>query len=369
MIFLRPSRKPGVSYEKKVTAVGWIAAVATVAFLGTTLASNISLNSDQSIEFGQGVAQTTSCDSSVIVTPTSTFNSSTNTFVLDQIDISDIAQSCMGDKFTVNVYQTGHSEPLNGESIYLEFAGNAGDGNSFADGHWDNALDIKATGADIASALIDTSHNGLDGEMGKTEVAITGITTDGTVAVDAESVDRITIESKVSTYLRSDFQTLDRGTLFGGNGGGPFTENCPAHKVIKSVTFADYPWEGDGWYGYMSINCVDISTIDNPGTDVLIVDTSYYDPSTNVSTCSTGKVGNGLKVMVEATFATGVAISCDDYPTPGTAETGARLGNDGGGGVEHSSACAAGSWMTGVYGRNGQGMDSLGAVCTPQADL
>ena len=43
------------------------------SFLGNTLASNISLNDNQSVEFGQGIAQTIACDNDVEITPYSHF--------------------------------------------------------------------------------------------------------------------------------------------------------------------------------------------------------------------------------------------------------------------------------------------------------
>ena len=43
------------------------------SFLGNTLASNISLNDNQSVEFGQGITQTIACDNDVEITPYSNF--------------------------------------------------------------------------------------------------------------------------------------------------------------------------------------------------------------------------------------------------------------------------------------------------------
>ena len=49
-----------------------LSAVAAIAVFGSTLAASITLNSG-SVEFGQGVSQTTACDSDITVAPTATF--------------------------------------------------------------------------------------------------------------------------------------------------------------------------------------------------------------------------------------------------------------------------------------------------------
>ena len=60
-----------------------IFATTTIVVLGTTFASNINLNNNGPIEFGQGIATTVSCQSNpLLITPTETFDNASNTFVL-----------------------------------------------------------------------------------------------------------------------------------------------------------------------------------------------------------------------------------------------------------------------------------------------
>ena len=59
--------------------------------IASTLASNISLNNSENLEFGQGVAMTSACDDSIIVTPISTFDyASSEKFRMTEIRISKL---------------------------------------------------------------------------------------------------------------------------------------------------------------------------------------------------------------------------------------------------------------------------------------
>ncbi len=96
-----------------------VAGIAAVAVLGSTLAANISLNSGP-IEFGQGVANATACDSDgITVTPRSSFvnASSAGSFNLASISFSGIHDNCTGDLFTINAYGNTEAVPLNIASI------------------------------------------------------------------------------------------------------------------------------------------------------------------------------------------------------------------------------------------------------------
>ena len=80
------------SKKKKIKFVIGIGLLAGMMGLGSTLAASISLNGGSSVEFGQGVAATTACDSDITLTPGATFiNSSDANFaftslILDGID-------------------------------------------------------------------------------------------------------------------------------------------------------------------------------------------------------------------------------------------------------------------------------------------
>ena len=100
---------------KSVKGLLAVAGFAAIAVLGSTLAANISLNSG-SLEFGQGVAVTSACDSDgITATPKALFanTSGAGSFNLASISFTGIADACTGDLFTVNAYGDTSSTPLN----------------------------------------------------------------------------------------------------------------------------------------------------------------------------------------------------------------------------------------------------------------
>jgi hypothetical protein len=79
-----------------------------IGALGSTLAANISLNSGEVVEFGQGIVQTTACsgEDSLTVTPESTFINEVGAgaHYFTSLTVSDIPQSCLGATFTLAAY-------------------------------------------------------------------------------------------------------------------------------------------------------------------------------------------------------------------------------------------------------------------------
>jgi|GEM_PF-1955686 len=87
-----PSEK---SSKKKFKVVLGIGLLAGVMGLGSTLAASVTLNSGSTVEFGQGLAATTACDSAITVTPSSTFvndstSATTGDFQLRSISITNL---------------------------------------------------------------------------------------------------------------------------------------------------------------------------------------------------------------------------------------------------------------------------------------
>ena len=87
-------------------------------FIQTTLASNISLNSNGSIEFGQAVARTLACDSNgITVTASASFVNAQGggSFVLSSINVSGVDSSssgCQGEYLTIKAYGDTAPTPL-----------------------------------------------------------------------------------------------------------------------------------------------------------------------------------------------------------------------------------------------------------------
>ena len=90
-----------------------IFATTTIVVLGTTFASNINLNNNGPIEFGQGIATTVSCQSNpLLITPTETFDNASNTFVLSSLDFDNIDTACLDKYVKVSIWPATGSAPL-----------------------------------------------------------------------------------------------------------------------------------------------------------------------------------------------------------------------------------------------------------------
>ena len=78
---------------------------ASLAMISSTLAANISINAGP-VEFGQGISQTTACDSDgITVTPSSSFVASgSGYFKFTGIELTDISTNCIGKDFLISAY-------------------------------------------------------------------------------------------------------------------------------------------------------------------------------------------------------------------------------------------------------------------------
>ena len=82
-----PSKKR-LKVAKAAIGIGGLAALTG---LGSTLAANITLNSDAPVEFGQGVAQTAACDADgFAITPVSYYDANLSTFRLDYVQVTGL---------------------------------------------------------------------------------------------------------------------------------------------------------------------------------------------------------------------------------------------------------------------------------------
>ncbi len=192
-----PSRSPGNSKitsatKKPLKLILGIGALAGIITLGSTLAANIDLNTGAPIEFGQGVAQTTACDSSITITPFSTFynRSGGGSFILSSITVSGIDSSsehCAGKVFTLKAFGDSSSSEL--RLIY----GGA------------TSIEILDTGSDF---IIDDTFG-----LSITTDGSTGFTLNfNSSAIASSYIFRITIESSDdSGVIASTYEVGDTG--------------------------------------------------------------------------------------------------------------------------------------------------------------
>ena len=128
--------------RKNLAALLTVGALVGTIALGSTLAASINLNDSKPVEFGQGIAQTTACDDSILITPESTFINSEGEgdYVFSSITVSTISESCDGKDFIIKAYQNGTNTALplyrtNGTDTYREIRVNYGlESSNFVEG-------------------------------------------------------------------------------------------------------------------------------------------------------------------------------------------------------------------------------------------
>ena len=106
------SRAP-LKQRKSFRVVLGITVMGVFAALGSTLAANITINSNAAVEFGQGLSAASACDSDIKVKPVASFSNSADTagvFMLSGITFEEVDTStsaCAGKQFVISTYDSG----------------------------------------------------------------------------------------------------------------------------------------------------------------------------------------------------------------------------------------------------------------------
>jgi hypothetical protein len=178
-------------------------AVLVLGGMSTTLAGTITLNSSGSVEFGQGVVTTAACDTSIKVTPSTTYETSTSTFKVNQIVLSaigvavsdtssatQIASGCLGKIFTVRAYDSNKAAmtfTTTGNPTSFQFKLMADTGTVVSGGQpTDVSTGFAAARTGNWTALTTTDENSSKDNTGI--VTVTGFTL-------GADVDKITVET------------------------------------------------------------------------------------------------------------------------------------------------------------------------------
>jgi hypothetical protein len=183
----RASRGKSKSTAKPLFAIVGMVALAA---LGTTLAGQITMNSGQAVEFGQGVSVTASCDvtGGITLAPSATFINAatgTGTFNLGTIGFTGIDSACQNKVFTLKAYDnTAGSAPL---TLTTTGAG-AGTAWNFA------TFSFTTPGASTKSSNVNVGNYSLgSGSNGTIDVGFPDTRT-----VSATNVFKFTLESSAS---------------------------------------------------------------------------------------------------------------------------------------------------------------------------
>jgi hypothetical protein len=224
------------SPKKKFKVLLGVGLLAAVMGMGSTLAASITLSSGSPVEFGQGVAATTACDSSLTVTPFSTYVNSEDSakadFLFSSVTISNIDTSttntttgvgCGGRFLVLKAYTDTTTAGTNYATagvlsgpLYLGWnygntgyktGGEAQSGNEFNNGvsiaipSSGNACTVTVGGG---AGKVDKGGVGCTitaGAPGAASVTLTfggGVATGANVGVPSSAVAKVTLESSAS---------------------------------------------------------------------------------------------------------------------------------------------------------------------------
>ena len=152
---------------KNLKLVLGISALVGVIALGSTLAASINLNSNNPVEFGQGVAQTTACDSEILITPYSQFeNGDPGAFMfsglmLSQVDTTDQSESsdgCAGKSFLIKLYKENGDLINTSYTISVSndgtFSSNDGEGSASGEDGTDSSVNLVFGSAEVLASDI-----------------------------------------------------------------------------------------------------------------------------------------------------------------------------------------------------------------------
>mgnify|MGYP000135272417 CR=1 FL=1 len=254
-----------------------VVAAVLIPKIGSTFAGTITLNGDQSVEFGQGTVMTTACDDSITITPTSRFSTVDRAFYLGDITVSGLDEvECSDDMFTITVFdQSGSPVDICEE--------NSGD-----DWYAANALQLAYRVSEESWVLISDCF--FDQGPGGSEGSSTGFVFVPSENIDSSQVSSISIESALSTTADDWQQAVE---LSGSNSG-------TINVSTTNATLEDWeglyeedpedPW-GDWW---------------NYTNTVWFKWTATQDGNLTIDTCD-----SGIDTVLQA-FANEISIAADD---------------------------------------------------------
>ena len=345
--------KPKQKYRKSSKLTLSIFAVITILTLGTALATSVTRNIvSSSSEFGQGKTTTLNCTSGdyVVITPQDNFVNSSGVFKLTGISITHIPASCLSKDFTIEALSNSGALKLDGNNSIATVIYTGADTNLIAGG-------ISGTQAFNGSI---TSASGDSSSYGSFTISIS------TPSASTSNIARLVLQSQESTV-----GTVISTNSYGGGGGGAMQADCPPSEVVTSIELAAQTDQ----YGFLPsfyINCSLVTDLTSVYDQIDVVDSrNSFDSDTNssipdlLSSCGANRAGVGLDITPGG-YVGDVGIRCADYPSGNNVVSNSLIDNHT---MSDPSYCAPGSWLTGVYGRTGAGLDALGADCTPIGDL
>ena len=204
-----PKRSSRTNTKKRGGIMPLLAVVVSVAVVGgmsTTLAGTITLNTGGSVEFGQGVVTTAACDTTIRILPSSSFDTSTSTFSVSEIELRDIGISggtdtatagagCLGKKLTFKAYDKDgvalNMNAASAKSIYVTIPDSGTVTTAAAPDGSPNAFGSYSANTNTVTV---TAASGFAGTTGTNGDSVAGKFTIGNLKIEGTVV-KITLES------------------------------------------------------------------------------------------------------------------------------------------------------------------------------
>ena len=251
-----PESKPSRNLKKikMFLAVGVIAGAIGIQ---STFASNITLNIGGNVEFGQGVAQATTCDDDITVTPYSIFVNETGggEFKFSSLKISGIDSTsgkCSGKTFLIKAYSDSglldlfnYSDIANSQDVdysSIEIGDNAGvftwrSGGTDGD-DVENDENVGADDRDLTDTSFTLNLTSAAATITRTPLALSEEVKRITVETyDANLLsDRVLSTSQVGVFLPGSLEEGIDVPLEGGN----FVGECQFPECFSYFTIVDW---------------------------------------------------------------------------------------------------------------------------------
>ena len=186
--------------------------LSVVVFINLTFASNITLNTGQPIQFGQGIVLTTTCDTYLTVKITREYDAATNSFTVKDLILGDISTKLHSKRVSLALRNDATDTILTSSNLYF---------------------DLDASGIVFTSPLAhtdsinysSTSAYGAN-EIGTSSITFTNIRKTDNSKIPADDVSRVLFESSKgggctapTISCATVSSTCQLGSI--GPGGGP----------------------------------------------------------------------------------------------------------------------------------------------------
>jgi hypothetical protein len=152
----------GRSPQKRTRLVTVIAGAFLVAAVGSTFAANISINTNNSLEYAQGVTQAAACNPGILIIPANRFVNSAGagSFILETITVTDTAS-------VTTATNVGFGN-CSGKTLRLRAFGDSGNALQLSAGTTPNYCDVA-----LANPAFNTGTSKVDASVTSSQCAAT----------------------------------------------------------------------------------------------------------------------------------------------------------------------------------------------------